>query len=51
MKIFTHFRFYMLKFVAKTVNLSLVFTIKPTFGGVFTNYESFIPTYQKEDNI
>ena len=24
-----------------------MFTEKPTFSGVFTNYESFIPTYQK----
>ena len=35
------------KFVVKTVNLSLVFSRKPTFSGVFTNYESFITTYQK----
>ena len=42
-KILTHFRYLDVK------NDKCVTSVyrKPTFSGVFTNYESFIPTYQK----
>ena len=44
------FRFQTSKIVVKT-SVFVVFVTsvcrKPTFSGVYTNYESFIPTYQK----
>ena len=45
-----HFRFQTSKIVVKA-SVFVVFVTsvcrKPTFSGVYTNYESFIPTYQK----
>ena len=35
------------KFCRKNGKFAISVYRKPTFSGVFTNYESFIPTYQK----
>ena len=46
-----HFRFQTSKFVLKTRNFFTSVYRKPTFSGVFTNNESFIPTYQKRGHL
>ena len=46
-KILAHFPFQTLKICRKNGQFVTSVYKKPTFSGVFTNYESFIPTFQK----
>ena len=46
-KILAYFHFLMLKLVIKNGKFVTSVYRKPTFSGILTNYESFIPMYQK----